>query len=89
MMMYIGGSYSLESLVLNRLELFNEICICVISLHLLFFTDWLSVEMQAKCGWSMIICTAVLITVDLAFVIKYGIRMIYLIAKKYKIRYFG
>ena len=70
MILYIGSSYSLESLLLNRMEIFNEACIIVITLHLLFFTDWLSIELQAKCGWSMVAWTAFLVVVNLTIVIK-------------------
>ena len=83
MLIYIGGTYSQETLLLNRLELFNEVSICIITMHLLCFTEWLSIEIQANCGWSMVICTGLLIIADLVFVLKFGLKSISLIARRY------
>ena len=52
-------------------------------MHMLLFTEWLSEEMQDHSGWSIVVCTAVVITVNMAVVLKYGFRYLWLIAIRY------
>lgn len=40
MLIYVGYNNSLIGKWANRLEAFNELCVCFISFHMYFFTDW-------------------------------------------------
>ena len=52
--------------VLNRLEIFNELCIMAAAYHLFVFTDYVDdPDMQYKVGWSMIGVTAFNIVVNM------------------------
>ncbi|TNV87552.1 hypothetical protein FGO68_gene2096 [Halteria grandinella] len=60
---------------LNELEVFNEICILIAAYHLVMFTDFdlsdpkasidLHLQIQYKCGWSMIAITTLNILVNM------------------------
>ena len=55
-----------ENPVLNRLEIFNEVCIMAAAYHLFVFTDYVDDPvMQYKVGWSMIGVTAFNIVVNM------------------------
>ena len=52
---YIGQS-PLNRRTLNRLEMLNELVVCLVCLHSNFFTDWVDdPHVQSMYGWSMII----------------------------------
>lgn len=43
---------------MNKLELFNEACLLVVSYHLFFFTSMVpDPEVQYQVGWSIIVVT--------------------------------
>jgi hypothetical protein len=51
---------------MNTLELFNELCVYLSTLHLVFFTDWVPTpELQAMYGWSMLLIIGLNIIVNL------------------------
>jgi len=51
----------------------------MVTLHLLFFTDWVADPIkQYAFGWSMIGLIAILVCFNLYFVLKFGIKMVYL-----------
>ena len=55
---------------MNKLEVFNEVCILGASYHLLLFTDYIDdVNMQYLGGWSMIGVTVLNITVNMGVII--------------------
>ena len=55
MMIYIYGYQARFKRLLNRIDLFNEFFILVISLHMIVFTDFvLDPEIQFTVGFSMI-----------------------------------
>ena len=69
-LMYNGYYAPLVSRLANRIELFNEVCIHLASLHLIFFTDWLpDSDTQYMMGWSMIvfICGCMFVNFALVF----------------------
>ena len=39
-LVYTGYNYPLKTKFANRLEMFNELFVCFITLHMYFFTDW-------------------------------------------------
>ena len=54
MFIYIGAS-PLKSRIHNKIEMMNEMVVCVVSLHMNFFTDWVpDPELQEMFGWSYI-----------------------------------
>lgn len=54
MFLYIGTN-PLKSRIHNKIEQMNEMVVCLVSLHMNFFTDWVSdPEVQEMYGWSMI-----------------------------------
>ena len=55
-----------ESPLLNKLEIFNELCIMVAAYHLFIFTQYVDdQEMQYNVGWSMIGVTVLNIVVNM------------------------
>ena len=40
MLMYTGWTRPLQSVFSNRLEMFNEYFVCIITMHMAFFSDW-------------------------------------------------
>jgi len=70
---YFLHCYPLRMRQLNRIELFNEAFVSIISLHMLVFTDWVTDEdTKFLMGWSMVIFLAVMVTVNLQFIILHG-----------------
>ena len=52
---YVGKS-PLERRSLNRLEMINESVVCLVCLHLNFFTEWIDdPNVQSMYGWSLIL----------------------------------
>ena len=49
-LIYTGKNYPLEGTNRNRLEFFNEIMVCYITMHMLYFTDWIGEPPKAKVG---------------------------------------
>jgi hypothetical protein len=59
----------------NRLELFNEICILIVSLHLYLFTMFVpDPELKYSIGWSLIGVTCLNIGVNMVIVLIIGIK---------------
>lgn len=46
MTIYVGKTMSMNIRLLNRISLFNEFMVSIITLHILFFTEWLPLEIQ-------------------------------------------
>ena len=77
-----------EDPTVNRIELFNEFFVCLMSLHINFYTDWVPTQkLRFQYGWSMIALASVMVTINLFFVISYAVNFYNLILKKYKIRF--
>lgn len=52
---YIVSTKPFEEALLNRLEVFNELCISGVGYILFMFTDWVEGEgIQERAGWVMI-----------------------------------
>ena len=69
MLKYLIDTRPYDEPILNRLELFNEICILIINYHLLVFTSFISDDnLQYKAGWSIIIFTFSNILVNMMIV---------------------
>ena len=68
---------------MNKIELFNEFCICYASLHLNYFTDWVpDTELQYDYGWSLLIIVMIMVIVNMSFVLYYAIRNLYFVYLK-------
>ena len=67
---YIGNTMAFKEKLDNRLENINETFVFAISLHLLFFTEWLDDDnLKLKLGWSMIGFIILMIFVNLLVII--------------------
>jgi hypothetical protein len=67
--MYNKLARPFENPLLNRLEIFNELCIIGSVYHLFVFTQYVDdVILQYNAGWSMIALTIVNIVVNMAIV---------------------
>ena len=61
---------------MNRLEIFNEVCILAAAYHLLLFTDYIeSPEFQYKIGWSIIGITTFNIVVNMIVMCEASFQM--------------
>ncbi len=56
---------ALENKLDNRLDLFNECCISIITQHMLYFTDFIKDD-QVKYlfGWSMVLVLLIMVFVN-------------------------
>ena len=82
--MYIGYYYPLESRLKNRIELFNEIFIMIVSGHMMFFTEYIpEIEMQTYMGWYMISSIVANGVVNILIVMWFGGKSIVLVVIKY------
>jgi hypothetical protein len=60
-----------EAPILNKVEIFNEISICLASYHLIFFTDFTpDPQFQLNMGWSLIGITTLNIGVNMLVMIR-------------------
>mmetsp|Transcript_27116 Transcript_27116/g.41268 ORF Transcript_27116/g.41268 Transcript_27116/m.41268 type:complete len:112 (-) Transcript_27116:783-1118(-) len=85
---YVGTVRPLACRLDNWIENTNEMLIAVASFHLMFFTDWMaSEELKFSCGWSMIFVMASLLSFNLVFVIKFGIRQLHLLSVRVRFVY--
>lgn len=71
---YIMWVRPFESRFLNNLEIFNEICILIVSNHLYLFTQYMpNPELQYTCGWSITLITISNVFVNMIVIIAQGI----------------
>mmetsp|Transcript_24944 Transcript_24944/g.38740 ORF Transcript_24944/g.38740 Transcript_24944/m.38740 type:complete len:353 (+) Transcript_24944:2718-3776(+) len=67
----------------NKIETVNEVFVYIVTLHMIFFTDWIpSAEASYNLGISAIIFTGATILYNLSFVFYHGSKAIYLIYQK-------
>ena len=68
----------------NSIEIFNEVTIHLVTMHLVFFTDWVpDMDMQYSLGWSMLVVICVNLGVNLSIICYFGGKQIYLLAVRY------
>ena len=85
MIIYQGRTSPLLSRFDNNLELMNEWFVCMSTLHLCFYTDFIpDPELQYSLGWSLNGFTLVMITYNLAIIIYFLVNNLRLIYIKYK-----
>ena len=74
-----------ENPILNRLEVFNEVCIMAASYHLFVFTEYVDDPiMQYKVGWSIIGVTAFNIMVNMGVMLYASFLKVKLAIRKLK-----
>ena len=84
MIIYIGQLMPMRSPLQNRILLFNELMVQFISIHVMLFTDWVTSEDDKFFyGWHICFWISVMILYNMQFVIRYTVRVIYLVIKKY------
>jgi hypothetical protein len=70
MIIYLLGVKPFTEKRNNRLEIFNEISILIVSSHLYLFTPFLeNPEVQYGAGWSIIVITTINISVNMAILL--------------------
>jgi hypothetical protein len=70
MIIYLLGVKPFTEKRNNRLEIFNEISILIVSSHLYLFTPFLeNPEVQYAAGWSIIVITTINISVNMAILL--------------------
>jgi hypothetical protein len=73
----------LEWRLQNYIDLFNEATICVCTMHLLFFTDWVAdLEVRYAYGWSMIVIMCINFLVNAIVVLWFAGKKLYLLMSK-------
>ena len=78
-------TYAFNSKWSNHVEMFNELTIMVVTIHLLFFTQWIpDQEMQYLLGWSMIYFIIQNIIINLLIVSLITLWELYLAFQKLK-----
>ena len=86
MLIYIGRTKPLEILVRNKIELFNEGCICASCIFLTAYTDWVpDAEGKYYAGWGMCSIIAINILVNCYFIFNLAFYNIWLLYTKYSI----
>ena len=84
MTLHLGHIRPFNTVYLNRIYLFNEYMIGVVSAHMLFFSDWLPEQhTQHQAGWSMCYWIIFTIIVNMLFVLYWFARSIWLLLVKY------
>ena len=82
-LIYIGGYKPFNCREKNYIEIFNEIFICLITGHSLFFTDIVPTRASRfKVGWSMILLMIINAACNLSKVIKLTLKNLYLFGVK-------
>ena len=72
----------------NRLEVFNEVLITIITFHICFFTEFMpDKDMKVLMGWSMIYLTAINSSFNFALIFYAGFRGIRLVVVKWYRRF--
>lgn len=63
---------------MNNLELFNELCIYIINIHLLLATDFIGDNiLRYNSGWSIILATVLNILVNMLFILVKTLQSLY------------
>lgn len=58
---------------MNKLEMFNETCILIVSYHLFLFTDFvINAEIRYALGWSLIGVTLSNISINMLVILFFG-----------------
>ena len=85
---YIALVKPFELPLLNRLEVFNEVCIIGAAYHLFLFTEYVSdPELQYSIGWSIIGVTVLNIAVNMIIMLKTSFARLRLQYKKLRYQF--
>ena len=70
-LIYISANWSLKTRLHNQLDQFDEYWICVLSFHLVYFTDYtLDSDVAFGYGWLMIVLMLINIFVKSVFILE-------------------
>ena len=84
LIIYQGGQRPFNTAFKNRIELINEVTICICTLHMMLFTDFVTSHRgQDYAGWSMVIIMTLNFVINLMVVVKIGASSLGLVVKKY------
>ena len=83
-MIYFGSFRPLDSALLNRIEMFNEQCISIVTFNMMLFTSWVdNPEARYMYGWTMNGVIIICLIVNLFMVLYFGFKKIKLVCIKY------
>ena len=81
---YYGHIKPFDTNFKTLIDMFNELCITVITWHIMLFTEWIdNPYSQYNAGWSMIVWICVNALVNICVVFWFVGRSIYLVSLKY------
>lgn len=93
-LIYLGQQQPFDNRFKNRIEMFNEFTVCICSMLMMCFTNFIpEIETQSFMGWQMIGVIVINCAVNVTIIVSIGGRGLWLIGLKYyrriKFKLFG
>tara|TARA_B110000285_G_scaffold233603_1_gene307901 strand:+ start:418 stop:1257 length:840 start_codon:yes stop_codon:yes gene_type:complete len=92
MLIFIGQQKPLSRMFKNRIELFNEFCVLIITIHMICFTEWVPGRQERDVmGWSMIAIIGFNIAINVKSIFKviyHGFKLVCIRYKNHAKAYF-
>ena len=86
--MYKLNYKPLEWRMQNYVDFFNEATICICTMHMLFFTEWVAdLDVRYGYGWSLIVIMCLNFLVNIILVVWFAGKRIYAIFNKFYLRF--
>jgi hypothetical protein len=83
-LMFDGYFKPYHSRFKNRLELLNECGVCIVTIQMCLFTDWVpSKDTQADYGWSMILVITLNTMINMGLVLSVGFKGVFYVTARY------
>jgi hypothetical protein len=83
-LLYIGGVQPFDTKFKNQIEMFNEFCICILTIQMTLFTDFVGrKDAQFDAGWQMVGVMVVNMFCNLSIVLVIGAKGTRLLVVKY------
>jgi hypothetical protein len=83
MFVYFGTVKPYVNGFLNKLEMFNEVCILLATYHLFAFTEFIeNPETQFLMGWSLIVVTVLNLVVNMLIIVIKSLSQLVALIKK-------
>lgn len=92
MLIFVGQQKPLSRMFKNRIELFNEFCVLIITIHMICFTEWVPGRQERDVmGWSMIAIIGFNIAINVKSIFKviyHGFKLVCIRYKNHAKAYF-
>jgi len=83
-LIYIGGVQPFDTKLKNQIEMFNEFSICILTIQMTLFTDFVSsADAQFDAGWQMVGLMVFNMFCNLLLVLLFGVKGVRLLLIKY------